>query len=74
MQCVICKHGETTHGQVNVTLERNGSIVIIKGVPAEICKNCGEYYLSEDVTEKVMTQADASAKRGTEVEITQYAA
>ena len=74
MNCVICKYGESTPGHVNVTLERNGSIVIIKGVPADICNNCGEYYLSQEVTEKVMNQAEESAKRGTEVEITKYAA
>ena len=49
MRCVICKHGETQPGLVTVTLERDESIVIIKRVPAEVCDNCGEYYLSDIV-------------------------
>jgi YgiT-type zinc finger domain-containing protein len=50
MKCVICKHGETKPGLVTVTLERDECIIVLKKVPAEICDNCGEYYLSDAVT------------------------
>ena len=46
MECVICKNGNTHKGKTIFTLERNGTIVIIKGVPAMICENCGEYTLT----------------------------
>lgn len=74
MQCVICKHGKTQPGQVTVTLEQNECIVILKGVPGEICSNCGEYYLSESVTEEVLKRAENAIIRGAEVEIVRYAA
>lgn len=74
MQCVICKHGQTHPGIVTVTLERENCIVILKGVPAEVCENCGEYYLSESVTEAVLHRAEAAVNNGTEVEIVRYAA
>jgi YgiT-type zinc finger domain-containing protein len=41
MMCVICKTGETHPGVATVTLEREGATVVIKGVPARVCKNCG---------------------------------
>ena len=47
MKCAICKYGETTAGEVTVTLERGATVVIIKGAPAQVCGNCGEYYLDE---------------------------
>lgn len=51
MKCVICKHGETKPGLVTVTLEKDEGIVVIKKVPAEVCDNGGEYYLSDTTTE-----------------------
>ncbi|MEI6677698.1 MAG: hypothetical protein WCL21_03765 [Mariniphaga sp.] len=32
MKCAICKNGETAKGKITVTLEKSGSIVVIKGV------------------------------------------
>ena len=74
MKCVICKIGETREGIVTVTLQRDTSIIIIKNVPAEVCENCGEYYLSEQVTDTVLKIAEKAAENKPEVEILQYAA
>ena len=74
MNCVICKQGQTKGGEATVTLQRGDSTVVIKEVPAEICENCGEYYLSEDVTERVHSLAEQAVERGAEVEILRYAA
>lgn len=74
MKCVICKHGQTKLGLVTVTLERDECIVIIKKVPAEVCDNCGEYYLSDAITEQVLEKAEVAVNNGAEVEIIRYAA
>ena len=74
MNCVVCKHGETRPGQVTVTLQRGDTTVILKQVPAEVCQNCGEYYLSGTVTGQVMSKAEAAVKSGAEVEILRFAA
>ena len=74
MKCVICKHGQTQPGLVTVTLERDESIVVIKKVPAEVCNNCGEYYLNDTITEQVLEKAELAVNNGAEVEIMKYAA
>jgi YgiT-type zinc finger domain-containing protein len=74
MRCVICKQGETRPGRATVTLQREESTIIIKDVPAEICENCGEYYLSESIAEKIMSRAEESIRKGAEVEILRFAA
>lgn len=74
MKCVICKQGETHPGEVTVALQRGDTTVIFKNVPAEICENCSEYYLSEDVTEQVLSRAEDAVKSGAEVEILRFAA
>ncbi|HEY9691039.1 MAG TPA: type II toxin-antitoxin system MqsA family antitoxin [Oculatellaceae cyanobacterium] len=74
MKCVICKHGQTQAGLVTVTLERDESIVIIKRVPAEVCDNCGEYYLSDLMTQEVLQRAEVAINNGAEIEVIRYAA
>ena len=74
MNCVVCKHGETRPGHVTVTLQRGDTTVILKQVPAEVCQNCGEYYLSETIAGQVMNRAEDAVKSGAEVEILRFAA
>lgn len=74
MECVICKHGQTHPGKVTVTLQRGESTIIFKEVPAEICENCGEYYLSDEIPEQLMQRAEEALLHGAEVEIVRFAA
>ena len=74
MICVICKTGRLVRGLTTVTLQRGGTTVVIKNVPAEVCDNCGEYYLSEEMTERVLTMAEEAAQQGGELEILRWAA
>lgn len=74
MKCSICKSGEIQPGYVTMTLQRANTIVIIKSVPAQVCQDCGKYYLDELVSQRVYLQADDAAKRRAEVEVLQYAA
>ncbi len=74
MNCVICRQGDAAPGQVTVTLQRGETTIIFKDVPAEVCQNCDEYYLSETVTQKLLSRAEQAVKNGAEVEILRYAA
>ena len=74
MKCVICKLGETHTGKTTVTLNRGESTIIIKDVPAQICDNCGEYYLSDEISEQVMALAENAIKNNAEIEVLRFAA
>ncbi|MGA2329615.1 MAG: type II toxin-antitoxin system MqsA family antitoxin [Bryobacteraceae bacterium] len=74
MKCVLCRHGETRRSEATVTLQRGATTVILKGVPADVCQNCGEYYLSDEVTGQVLERAEAAVRSGAEVEILRFAA
>jgi YgiT-type zinc finger domain-containing protein len=69
MECVICKNGNTSLGKVTVTLERSGSIIAIKEVPAQVCQNCGEYFLDVEMTKEVLKRAEQAVKKGVEIEV-----
>lgn len=74
MKCIICKNGSTSFGTTTVILNRDKTAVIFRQVPADICQNCGEYYLSQEVTRQVLTKAEEAVAKGVEVEISRYAA
>ncbi len=74
MKCVICKTGEVHPGHATVTLQRGGTTVVIKEVPADICDNCGEYFLSEEMSARVLAIADEAVHKGSEVEVLRWAA
>ena len=74
MNCVICKTGQISAGTATITLQRDETTVVIKNVPADVCDNCGEYYLSEEMTERVMELGESAVKKGVEVEVLRWAA
>jgi YgiT-type zinc finger domain-containing protein len=47
MTCLIRKHGQARPGRATVTRQRGPCTVIFKEVLADVCDNCGEYYLSD---------------------------
>lgn len=55
-------------GKVTVSLEKKGSIIVIKEVPAQVCSNCGHYYLSETITKQVLKKGTEAIKKRAELE------
>ncbi|MHB1286507.1 MAG: type II toxin-antitoxin system MqsA family antitoxin [Leptospirales bacterium] len=72
MKCVICREGDLDTGFVTVKAHRRESLVMIKEVPADICQNCGEYYLDQIAAQKVYEQVEDAVKRYVEVEVLRY--
>jgi YgiT-type zinc finger domain-containing protein len=48
MKCAICRNGMTESGYATVVLEKEGTTLVFKNVPAQICNNCGEEYISSE--------------------------
>lgn len=73
MKCVICRQGETRPGKATVTLERDGLTLVFKGVPAQVCTNCGEEYVDEAITSHLLAMAEEAAQAGVQVDVREYA-
>ncbi len=69
MICLICKQGAAEPGCATVTLQRDDCMAIVKGVPADLCEDCGESYVSEKVTRELLRRAEVPARNGMGVEI-----
>lgn len=74
MTCLICRTGETAPGLATVTLERDRTLVVVKEAPADVCEQCGDYYLAADVARTIEGWAEDAVAKGAEVEILRYAA
>ncbi|MDY6851954.1 MAG: type II toxin-antitoxin system MqsA family antitoxin [Thermodesulfobacteriota bacterium] len=74
MKCLICKNGQTKPGHVTVTLEREGTTLVFKNVPALVCENCGEQYTDQATSERLLEIAEETVESGVLVDIRQYRA
>jgi YgiT-type zinc finger domain-containing protein len=70
-QCSLCK-GKLEKGNINHVVNIDNLIIIIKKVPAEVCKQCGEYYLDHEVAKKVEDIVDNVKNNKAEVIINYY--
>jgi len=69
MECVICKNGTMKADFVTFTLERGNVIVVFKNVPALVCENCGDFYLTSETTTLLLQKANQTLTKGVEFEI-----
>lgn len=59
MKCLLCKDGNTTAGKTEVTLDRGNFKIVIRNVPALICRDCCEIYINEEISVKLLGIAEA---------------
>jgi len=74
MKCAICRNGITEEGYTTVVLEREQTTLVFKRVPAEICNNCGEEYISSEVNKALLRHARKELNRGVTLEMLNFAA
>ncbi len=74
MKCAICREGQMKPGKTTVTLEREAMTLVVKGVPAEICENCGEEFVDEETTKRLLEMAEEAARSGVQVDVREYRA
>jgi YgiT-type zinc finger domain-containing protein len=69
MSCVACKQSETHPGITAVVCQRGETTVVVKKVPAAICDTCEEYYLSEDISARVLALAENAVAQRAEIDV-----
>lgn len=71
MNCILCK-ATMVKGYVNHIVDLNGHIIIVKGVPANVCKQCGEYFIENDVALKLEKIIEDTEKNKAEILVINY--
>jgi YgiT-type zinc finger domain-containing protein len=55
-------------GHTSITFERANATVVVKSVPANVCDNCGEAFIADEIARKFYAVAETEFKKGVEVE------
>ncbi|MFP4032012.1 MAG: type II toxin-antitoxin system MqsA family antitoxin [Desulfococcaceae bacterium] len=74
MKCAICRNGCNEERFTTVLLERDQTILVFRNVPAKICENCGEEFISFQVNRTLLQHARSEMERGITLEILEFAA
>jgi YgiT-type zinc finger domain-containing protein len=64
MICLVCRKAQLIDGLASINFERDEFKVLINLVPAQVCPACGETYLDEQVTTRVLSQAEEISHEG----------
>ena len=59
--CPLCG-GEKIESITSFTADYNSGLVVVRDVPAKVCNQCGEEWLSDEATE-VLEEIVSSAKK-----------
>ena len=55
-----------------MTLNREQLTLVVKGVPAQVCENCGEEYVDANTTAQLLHTAEKAAQSRVQVDVRQY--
>lgn len=71
--CPVCK-GRMATGRTDVTFRRERSVVVVEGIPALICEDCGEASIDSETSKAAYRQAENEMQRGVALEFCTFAA
>ena len=72
MNCIICRQSELIDGFTSIPFERDEFRLLIKNVPAQVCPNCGEAIVDEDVAMQLIGKAQDAHAEGLIEDIREY--
>lgn len=71
MECFKCK-GDLIQKKINYVVNLENTIIIVKGVPAKVCIQCGEQYFDDETTENIEKIVNKLKELETEITIVNY--
>ncbi len=71
MNCLMCK-GDLEDKKTTYMVELNNCIIIIKNVPSQVCKQCGEVSYSNEVAQQLERLVNSVRNAITEITVINY--
>ena len=60
MKCLMCKQAEPRNSLTTVILKRGELTLVLKNIPALVCPDCGETYVTEDIAMQLLAATEKS--------------
>ena len=71
MACFMCK-GKYEDKFTTFMVEIERSVIIVRNVPSQVCKQCGETSYSDDVARRIETIVNALKNTISEISVVSY--
>ena len=71
MNCLMCK-GNLEDKNTTFMVQLDNCIIIIKNVPSQVCKQCGEVSYSDEVTKQLERLVNTVRNSITEITVINY--
>ena len=72
MNCIICRQAELIDGFSSIPFERDEFRLLMRNVPAQVCPNCGEALVDEDVAAELLKKTEDVFEQGLQDEVRDY--
>lgn len=72
MNCIICRQAELIDGFTSIPFERDEFRLLMRNVPAQVCPNCGEALVDEDVAAELLKKTEDIFEQGLQDEVRDY--
>jgi len=73
MICPICK-GDMEENVINFPVDLKTRFILIKGVPALVCKQCGEFFIDDKIHIQIERIVKKVKEANIELEVVKFAA
>lgn len=72
MTCPICGQRALAPGTTTLASDVAGTVVVVRDVPAQVCANCGEAFISDEAVGELEVQVAEARASGTESLVRHY--
>ena len=72
-KCPLCG-GKIEEGTTTFTVDFGRGVVVVRHVPAEVCGQCGEAWIPDDIAEQLEKTVQTSKKQNRQFEVIDMAA
>lgn len=72
MTCPICGHRALAPGATTFAADADGTVVVVRNVPADVCDNCGEAFIDEAIAATLEALVADAKDSGTESLVRHY--
>lgn len=69
--CLLCK-GSIVNGVSTFTVDLGFGVVVVRDVPATVCSQCGEEWLSDSTAVKLENIVETARKKHVTVEVARW--
>lgn len=72
MTCPICGQESLSAGNTTFAADVEGTVVVVRDVPADLCENCGEAFIRDEIAAELEALVAEAKASGTESLVRHY--